>query len=718
MRTEFQAGRKADFAFFAEGMEGCKCLQQNLIRSAKADDILKEYRSINCKTCTRHFGYQQRLNGDIYFCSSPCLAVSETDTLKSNGIHICTSLRNEPRKTAKAGESSETGQSSGFPGKGLSEEDREVAEFMKVKQVSTTINSVGGVNISNNSRTDSRTSGRGRSSGHTFLSTSAGTESSDKIEEWRRNVEEKLESTLEGEDIPASTESINSMESEGHPLRGNKDMIAAARKKSTSPPARSVAKVSALVRITKPGTNGNDVEALVNAKMSKDKSSPDQDSVESNKSKRWAIGNLKLSSSFVNKTGCYIAYVWSPVRFTLNAAVDASKQDELCTSMAKYCAEAPKLDRLPSVGEIVFAPYNGDFYRALVQQVLSEKKIVRVKFIDYGDSNCVKLSNCREPSDEIMEMHPIYGIDFECLVKNDCPIDAKLPEKLTAMIQERVYIEGKVSSSNDFKWKGSLYTDENLSNKFNDHVDNWISSLGRATEQEQEPPTEITSNRTSPEVKREVSVTRDKSEQCLTRSNPFSGSVLILGCKRMLRDATISPNLCKYGAHVRVNYMWNYKTLTISAVDDDKHFDTLDTLIKNHVKTDSGLKRAVEVDEIIIAPYQGSFYRGVVTSLDGSNAHVRFLDYGDKTVVPVSELVELSPEIDKLPIYGIIMKMDGVPDELPTLDIENMDVAMSAESQIEVLERSDETGVWTGYLWIASDRNWNEMILSALKSNA
>ena len=60
------------------------------------------------------------------------------------------------------------------------------------------------------------------------------------------------------------------------------------------------------------------------------------------------------------------------------------------------------------------------------------------------------------------------------------------------------------------------------------------------------------------------------------------------------------------------------------------------------------MKRKPELDEILIAPYKGIYYRGKVTSVDGNQVDVRFVDYGDKAKVKISDCKELSEAIKKV----------------------------------------------------------------------
>ena len=61
------------------------------------------------------------------------------------------------------------------------------------------------------------------------------------------------------------------------------------------------------------------------------------------------------------------------------------------------------------------------------------------------------------------------------------------------------------------------------------------------------------------------------------------------------------------------------------------------------------MDRIPERDDIVLAPFRTgdelNYYRGLVTRVDGSLVHVRFIDYGDETVVENTKLRELNKAI-------------------------------------------------------------------------
>ena len=70
----------------------------------------------------------------------------------------------------------------------------------------------------------------------------------------------------------------------------------------------------------------------------------------------------------------------------------------------------------PAINQIICTLYDGTFYRGVVRQVNEKDSEVVVDFIDYGDSSAVKMSDCRNISEEIMKVSRVYIFGFIVVV--------------------------------------------------------------------------------------------------------------------------------------------------------------------------------------------------------------------------------------------------------------------------------------------------------------
>lgn len=71
-------------------------------------------------------------------------------------------------------------------------------------------------------------------------------------------------------------------------------------------------------------------------------------------------------------------------------------------SCRKKADEARSLDAVPTVGLILLAPYEGEFFRAQVTKILPERRIAQVEFIDFGNIERVPFDELK-PLDRSMQ---------------------------------------------------------------------------------------------------------------------------------------------------------------------------------------------------------------------------------------------------------------------------------------------------------------------------
>lgn len=96
--------------------------------------------------------------------------------------------------------------------------------------------------------------------------------------------------------------------------------------------------------------------------------------------------------------------------------------------------------------------------------------------------------------------------------------------------------------------------------------------------------------------------------------------------------------------------------------------NTLDTIVQkvSEVYTTGGSylnKSEVEANMSCVAQYaeDQQWYRAIIKSLDGPNAHIEFVDYGNKETVPIEKLKAITAEIAAYPGQALPCKMFRVP---------------------------------------------------------
>ncbi|CAL8089042.1 unnamed protein product [Orchesella dallaii] len=128
------------------------------------------------------------------------------------------------------------------------------------------------------------------------------------------------------------------------------------------------------------------------------------------------------------------------------------------------------------------------------------------------------------------------------------------------------------------------------------------------------------------------------------------------------RDCTYSANL-KSNKAVHIVHIWDATTFQVIADEDEGALTAFQALIKTFASKDDVIRltRPPVLNEIVIALYQGEYYRAKVDSVDGNNCTCNFLDYGDSKVSNVSDVIPVDDTIMKYPIYGMTVRLDKVP---------------------------------------------------------
>lgn len=51
-----------------------RAMTMTSIAKMNPDDLLKNFRSLECAGCQKHFGYQSRTQKELVFCAATCIA--------------------------------------------------------------------------------------------------------------------------------------------------------------------------------------------------------------------------------------------------------------------------------------------------------------------------------------------------------------------------------------------------------------------------------------------------------------------------------------------------------------------------------------------------------------------------------------------------------------------------------------------------------------------
>ncbi|ODN02993.1 nuclease domain-containing protein 1, partial [Orchesella cincta] len=125
-------------------------------------------------------------------------------------------------------------------------------------------------------------------------------------------------------------------------------------------------------------------------------------------------------------------------------------------------------------------------------------------------------------------------------------------------------------------------------------------------------------------------------------------------------DCEFSPNLIGE-VNVHVVFAWNANTLHVTADADEEKLTEFQQLITEYAAKAERFTNPPDLDEIVIAQYDGAFYRGKVDKVEGDMCTCTFVDYGDTKVSKVCDVIPVNDVIMKYPVYGMIIRLDKVP---------------------------------------------------------
>ncbi|CAG7819653.1 unnamed protein product [Allacma fusca] len=432
----------------------------------------------------------------------------------------------------------------------------------------------------------------------------------------------------------------------------------------------------------------------------------------------WTVKDVHLSPSLENLKTCFIIFTWSPTKFTVQADDDKDQIEYLQESIKKYCQKESGLSSTPTVDDIVFAPYDHDFYRAKIEQVDLGQEEVLVHFLDFGDTKNVKIRDCRAPCNQLMEDHPIYGVVFECLLPR--PIDWEfvsldtkdmIDSALQAACKDKVYMQ--IVEKSGFEWGGNLMLkDLQYWNKFLDSIinhelqeelsdcpDECIAPLLINSPQESVNTLEsllvpdVVEVLPSPGIQDFSRI--DKPIEAHVKEDILETKLVEIGPTKIIRRPYIiqmstmklSSSLHD-GCLVHVNYVQSYKKMIISAQNDDDRLEVLTSDIFRHSEEAHPMERIPSVMEVVLAPYNGQYYRGLVNTWKGKKkdhqVNVAFIDFGDQVTVNVCDLRELTPAIAEHDIYGVKLIVPNMPDNVASINCGRLNEMLDSGGCVEL----------------------------------
>lgn len=119
--------------------------------------------------------------------------------------------------------------------------------------------------------------------------------------------------------------------------------------------------------------------------------------------------NGLVLNSISNDSEVYITHVKSYSCVYIRSRAASDEYARLITEVEMASKSAPKLKFYPSRGDIVLAPFDGVYYRAMVINCNKDNASIRVGYIDFGNSEEIAFSAIKELPKELKEK-PRYTV--------------------------------------------------------------------------------------------------------------------------------------------------------------------------------------------------------------------------------------------------------------------------------------------------------------------
>ncbi|XP_035710732.1 uncharacterized protein LOC110853835 isoform X1 [Folsomia candida] len=180
---------------------------------------------------------------------------------------------------------------------------------------------------------------------------------------------------------------------------------------------------------------------------------------------------------------------------------------------------------------------------------------------------------------------------------------------------------------------------------------------------------------------------------------------------------------CKYsdslveGAPVKMSFMWNVNKLQVVASADENRLNTLQDKVGMHLKLVPKLSRPPVIDEMVLGEYNGEYYRGRVTKINGDKYKVVFVDFGDAQEMPYTEMYPISEYLLEDPIFSTTLVLEGVATPKKKVKIgKKLNDLFENEMILQLLEPLvvSDAQSYKGVLWVDDEKHLNGLIFDVL----
>ncbi|KAF0298266.1 Tudor domain-containing protein 1 [Amphibalanus amphitrite] len=333
-----------------------------------------------------------------------------------------------------------------------------------------------------------------------------------------------------------------------------------------------------------------------------------------------------------DKLAVFVSYIVSPDRLYCQLSERAADIEQLETQIETAVTDGGKpLDGSAAAGAGCLAPFDGTFYRGVVVERTGSDAAVH--FVDYGNTETV-------PAAELLECpEPLRRLPAQAIRLSLTGVPKDRTDDLTARADQMEFVA-----------RVDLVCADHLNVTLFDGETNVSVELGASATPAPAPTQAPTPAAPTPTP---ASVAPSPAPAA-TPSAP----------QKHLGPFTGLPNPFRSGDKlaVFVSYIVSPDRLYCQLSERAADIEQLETQIETAV-ADGGkpLVGSAAAGAGCLAPFDGTFYRGVVVERTGSDAAVHFVDYGNTETVPAAQLRECPEPLRRLPAQAIRLSLTGVP---------------------------------------------------------
>ncbi|XP_043200653.1 uncharacterized protein LOC122369751 isoform X2 [Amphibalanus amphitrite] len=333
-----------------------------------------------------------------------------------------------------------------------------------------------------------------------------------------------------------------------------------------------------------------------------------------------------------DKLAVFVSYIVTPDRLYCQLSERAADIEQLETQIETAVADGGKpLGGSAAAGAGCLAPFDGTFYRGVVVERTGDDAAVH--FVDYGNTETVPAAQLLECPESLRRL-PAQAIRLS----------------LTGVPKDRTDDLTARADQMEFSARVDLVSADHLNVTLFDGETNLNVELG-ASDAPAPAPTQ------APTPAAPIPTPASVAPSPAPAATPSAP-------QKHLGPYTGLPNPFRSGDKlaVFVSYIVSpdrlYCQLSERAADIEQLETQIETAVAGGGKPLGGSAAAAAG---CLAPFDGTFYRGVVVERTGDDAAVHFVDYGNTETVLAAELLDCPESLRRLPAQAIRLSLTGVP---------------------------------------------------------